>query len=90
MLCNFIEIALQHGCSPVNLLRISRTPFPKNTSEGLLLDKVIHSNEGEESEKTEKLSIDISKEEELLETVRGFPVLYVMMKHIKHSKKKML
>ena len=34
---NFIEIALRHGCSPVNLLHIFRTLFPKNTSEGLLL-----------------------------------------------------
>ena len=37
LLCNFIEIALRHGCSPVNLLHIFRTPFPKNTSGGLLL-----------------------------------------------------
>ena len=29
---NFIEIALEHGCSPVNLLQIFRTPFPRNTS----------------------------------------------------------
>ena len=36
LLCNFIEIALWHGCSPVNLQQISRTPLPKNTSEGLL------------------------------------------------------
>ena len=35
-LCNFIEIALQHGCSPVNLLHIFRRPFYKNTYEGLL------------------------------------------------------
>ena len=35
--CNFIETALRHGCSPVNLLHIFRTPFPKNTSVGLLL-----------------------------------------------------
>ena len=34
---NFIEITLRHGYSPVNLLHIFRTPFPKNTSEGLLL-----------------------------------------------------
>ena len=34
---NFIEIVLWHGCSPVNLLHIFRTPFPKNTSGGLLL-----------------------------------------------------
>ena len=35
---NFIEIALRHGCSPVNLLHIFRTPFPKNTFGWLLLD----------------------------------------------------
>ena len=35
--CNFIEIALRHGCSRVNLLHIFRTPFPTNTFEGLLL-----------------------------------------------------
>ena len=34
---NFIEITLRHGCSPVNLLHIFRTPFTKNTSERLLL-----------------------------------------------------
>ena len=34
----FIEITLRHGCSNVNLLHISRTPFCKNTSGGLLLD----------------------------------------------------
>ena len=34
---NFIEIALRYGCSLVNLLHIFRTPFPKNTSDGLLL-----------------------------------------------------
>ena len=38
LLCNFIEIALQHRCSPVNLLHIFRTPFSKNTSEQLLLN----------------------------------------------------
>ena len=34
---NFTEIALQHGCSPVHLLHIFRTPFPRNTSGWLLL-----------------------------------------------------
>ena len=34
---NFIEITLWHGCSPVNLMHIFRTPFPKNTYGRLLL-----------------------------------------------------
>ena len=33
----FIEIALRHGYSPVNLLHIFRAPFQQNTSEWLLL-----------------------------------------------------
>ena len=37
MLCNFIEITVWHGCSPVNLLHISKTPFYRNTSGELLL-----------------------------------------------------
>ena len=36
MLCNFIEIALRHGCSPVDLVRA----YVKNTSEGILLTVV--------------------------------------------------
>ena len=36
---NFIESALRHGCSPKNLLQISKTAFPRNTS-GQLLQKV--------------------------------------------------
>ena len=34
---NFIEIALRHGCSPVNLLHVFRTLFLQNTSRWLLL-----------------------------------------------------
>ena len=40
MLCNFIEITLRHGCSPVNLLHDFRTPFTKNTSGRLFLYRV--------------------------------------------------
>ena len=36
-LCNFFEITLWHRCSPVYLLHIFRTPFPKNTYGRLLL-----------------------------------------------------
>ena len=35
---SFIEIAFPHGCSPVNLLPIFRTPFLKNSSGWLLLE----------------------------------------------------
>ena len=38
---NFMEIAFRHGCSPVNLLHIFRTPFLKNTSGRLLLNTII-------------------------------------------------
>ena len=41
---NFTEIALQHGCIPVNLPHISRTPFSRNTSGRLLL-MIISGNE---------------------------------------------
>ena len=41
LLCNFIEITLRHGCSPVNLLHIFRAPFTKNTSERLLLNLIL-------------------------------------------------
>ena len=34
---NFIVIARRHGRSAVNLLHLLRTPLPKNTSNGLLL-----------------------------------------------------
>ena len=37
LLCNFIEFALRHGCPPINLLHSFWKPFPKNTTEGLLL-----------------------------------------------------
>ena len=42
---SFIEVALPHGCSPVNLLHIFRTPFSKNTSGRLLLKLVGIHNE---------------------------------------------
>ena len=38
---NFIEITLRLGCSPVNLLHLFKTSFPKNTSGWLLLKKRI-------------------------------------------------
>ena len=41
---NFIEITLRHGCSPVNMLHIFRTPFSKNTSGWLLLAFIVSLN----------------------------------------------
>ena len=46
LLCNFIEIALRHGFSPVNLLHIFRIPFLKNNSGGLLLGLHLCSKKG--------------------------------------------
>ena len=40
LLCNFIEIALRHGNSPVNSLHIFGTPFPRKTSGWLLLNRI--------------------------------------------------
>ena len=40
LLCKFLEIALRHGCSPVTLLHIFRTPLPESTSGWLLLYSV--------------------------------------------------
>ena len=42
LLSNFIEIALWHLCSPVNLVHIFRTPFPKNSSGHLLLEHLLY------------------------------------------------
>ena len=39
---NFIEIKLRHGHSPVNLLRIIRILFLKNTSGTLLLNVTLN------------------------------------------------
>ena len=44
LLCNFIEIAIWHGCSPANLLHIFRIPFYKNTCGGLLLTYILPFN----------------------------------------------
>ena len=38
--CDFNKVALWHGCSPVNLLHVFRTPFRKNTSGWQLLNDV--------------------------------------------------
>ena len=44
LLCSFIEIALHHMCSAVNLLHVFRIPFPRNTSGWLLLIFAENSN----------------------------------------------
>ena len=40
LLCNFTEITLRRGCSPVNFLYIFRIPFSKNISGWLLMNKL--------------------------------------------------
>ena len=44
LLCNFIEVTILHGSSPVNLLHIFRTHFLNNTSRWLLLSQSFISN----------------------------------------------
>ena len=39
LLCSVIEITLPHRCSPVNVSIFSEFPFPRKTSEGLLLKR---------------------------------------------------
>ena len=49
LLCNFIEITLRQGCSPVNMLHIFKTPFPRNTSGWLLLKNEFFKNSSHET-----------------------------------------
>ena len=45
LLCNFIEITLRHGCSPVNLLYTVKTYFPNKTYGSLLLFEIDKSSQ---------------------------------------------
>ena len=56
LLSNFIEITLRHGCSPVNLLHIFRTPFTENTFWRLLL---YHDTINEHTSTNSELSADL-------------------------------
>ena len=38
---NFIEIIYRHGCSPVHLLHIFKTFFPRNTSVSELINELL-------------------------------------------------
>ena len=65
---NFIEIALRHGCSPVSLLYIFRTPFPRNTSGWLLLN-IIKDHFNNDDRFTRKTAIPRDKVDELVSLV---------------------
>ena len=45
--CNFIEIAIRHGCSLVNFLHIFRPLFLKNTSGQQLLSMIIRNGQSQ-------------------------------------------
>ena len=49
LLCNFIEVARWHECSPVNLSYTFRTPFPRSTSGWLLLHRAYDDFRGNKS-----------------------------------------
>ena len=38
--CEFNKVVHRHGCAPVNLLHIFRTPFLRNTNVGLRLSRI--------------------------------------------------
>ena len=46
LLCDFIEITLRHGCSPVDLLHVFRAPFHKNTYGEMLLKNIVQHSIG--------------------------------------------
>ena len=52
---NFIETAFQHGCSPLDLLHIYRTFFPRNTWSATSVNWEIN------TEKWEKIRLDMAK-----------------------------
>ena len=51
---------LRHRCSPVNLLHIFRTPFPRSTFEGMLLDINGNASKKKVMERLSLLTIVIS------------------------------
>ena len=63
----FIEIALEHGRSPVNLLYIFRTPFYKNISGGLLPNDLTFS--GKQSENNNNMAPPCQKRIGVIKTV---------------------
>ena len=84
--CNFIEITLRHGCSPVNLLYIFRTPFTKNSFQRLLLKTLfiglLHSNNQQINIAQKKLRnflINVCKSSET-------PDLFTFTKKIRNGK----
>ena len=72
---NFIETTLWHGCFPVNLLRISRTDFLKNTSGRLFLK--------EKTSSVKKLRFFVSFASEMLRIARSTTDVINMVTHVK-------
>ena len=64
---NFIEIALLHGRSPVNLMHILRTSFPKNTTGRPLLFFTTYEKLSENIKRRVNVNSSLSK----WETVRS-------------------
>ena len=72
LLCDIIEIALRHGCYPVNLLHISRTPFLKNTYGGLYIPRYVddsHARFGSRNNANEFLNVLDSQDPQIQYTI---------------------
>ena len=80
LLCNFIEITLWHGCSPVHLLHIFRTPFTKDTSGLLLLSLCMFClvSKSNKENKNHRIQITQSK-------CKGFCLQLDKLKYIPHE-----
>ena len=84
---NFIEITLQQGCFPINLLHIFRTSFRKNTSEGLPLKTHTHTQQKDSNQSYFRIkwtSLDIrdwyeQKTKNFIEMVPSYDTLCTVM-----------
>ena len=82
LLCSFIETTFRHGCSPVNLLHIFRTPFAKNIPEGLLLHVITSSlsNSGADLKVTSDEHVRITHSEANIESIPSNKVNKIIKK----------
>ena len=79
LLCSFIEITLRYECSPLNLLHIFRTSFPKSTFARLVLPCLLIVISSEEALSLYKISKCIYRSIAFaVKNVSLFPILVLV------------